>query len=115
MNHIKNLDPNLRTLTATFELVFVSDDYSTTKTVEVHGNVIGFNGFSAALGVLYDELCAAPDRDDLAELTLYNAQGDELLIEIFDEDELLDVLVSAQLVATRPYQLAARAIADAQP
>lgn len=113
MKETMNYDPNLtnsgRMAKQVVRLTFGQWQWRRTLEVTVGGNCTGFDVIDTAVNNAWEELPAADYDDEIARITLLNADGDELYCED-DEgrgvDWLRDMLIAAEIVSIEP---------DAQP
>jgi hypothetical protein len=91
---ITNLDPNVHWGKKTFRLTFMQWDYSVTHEVTVGGNCSVFDNLDCVISNLADDIF-----DKGGEIILKRSNGDELSVDLEDEDHLLKMCVRAELLS----------------
>lgn len=98
---IASYDPNIRWARHTFELTFMSWDYSLTVQVDVCGNCKGASLFDSAINVAFDDEYDSEGGTSVLVLKRPAKDGngeDTLEVEFEDYEELANLCVSAKII-----------------
>jgi len=103
-----NLDPN-KEYRFEYDIDLQSWDFCRTIRVEITGSHKGFQNIDFALSNFVEDLpfCGWQqdgDREDFKEMVLTTSNGDVLSVEIYDEDDLKELVTGVRLVRVSEYK-----------